>query len=478
VQSFQWADYTVKAGMRYTYRVTPMYGTPKNLVPNDAAGVKISVTTEAESGSASGGSAVRHDIYFNRGVIGSQAYARRFQNEAPDPEQPGSPPMKWLSRGLYEALIAFIGRARNERYGLRAVFYEFHYLPVARALRQAVDAGADVKIVYDAESSAKEENVRTMQGGTAAIGHRYPTHRHRRHPAQQVHRAARGWRSHRGVDRVHQHHRGRDLRTSQRRPHHLGCWDRLGVSRLLGASGAEPDADEAARPNRQETPTPAGKPPENSAVPLFSARDEKDSITTLKWYADRMAEAQRLVCFTVAFSLDEVFQEVISAENDVLRYIVKDDDLGDGETIGHDRDVLFAGGGRLEEGALKNFLGERGNPLNRNDYIHTKFMLVDPLGKDPLVVGGSANFSRPSQRTNDENMLVIRGDARVADIYLGEFMRIFDHHYARYVVRRLQEEGQSDPSAGYLKDTAEAWVRPHFDPKSYKAKRRRYFTEN
>jgi phosphatidylserine/phosphatidylglycerophosphate/cardiolipin synthase-like enzyme len=104
-------------------------------------------------------------------------------------------------------------------------------------------------------------------------------------------------------------------------------------------------------------------------------------------------------------------------------------------------------------------------------------MLVDPLSPDPLVVSGSANFSRPSQRTNDENMLVIRGDTRVADIYLGEFMRIFDHHYARYVVRRLQEEGRSDPAAGYLKDTAEAWVRPHFDPRSYKSKRRRYFTE-
>jgi len=34
------------------------------------------------------------------------------------------------------------------------------------------------------------------------------------------------------------------------------------------------------------------------------------------------------------------FQEVISAENDVLRYIIKDDDLAPAETIGHDRDVL------------------------------------------------------------------------------------------------------------------------------------------
>jgi phosphatidylserine/phosphatidylglycerophosphate/cardiolipin synthase-like enzyme len=26
-------------------------------------------------------------------------------------------------------------------------------------------------------------------------------------------------------------------------------------------------------------------------------------------------------------------------------------------------------------------------------YIHTKFMLVDPLGSNPVVITGSANFS-------------------------------------------------------------------------------------
>jgi phosphatidylserine/phosphatidylglycerophosphate/cardiolipin synthase-like enzyme len=177
----------------------------------------------------------------------------------------------------------------------------------------------------------------------------------------------------------------------------------------------------------------------------------------------------------VAFNLDEVFQKVIARESDVLRYIVKDDDLGQGEVIGKDRDVLFAAGGRLEAGALANFLAERENPLNRNDYIHTKFLLVDPLGKDPLVVSGSANFSRPSQRINDENMLVIRGDTRVADIYFGEFMRIFDHHYARYLVRKLASQGVGSPEAGYLKSRSEDWLPAHFDPKSHKSKRRRYF---
>jgi phosphatidylserine/phosphatidylglycerophosphate/cardiolipin synthase-like enzyme len=131
--------------------------------------------------------------------------------------------------------------------------------------------------------------------------------------------------------------------------------------------------------------------------------------------------------------------------------------------------------GHLESGALANFLTERDNPLNTNDYIHDKFMLVDPLGDEPLVVTGSANFSQPSQRRNDENMLVIRGDKRVADIYFGEFMRIFDHHYARYIVRKLTQADRQDPDAGYLKVNTKDWLPSHFDPKSYKAKRRKYF---
>jgi phosphatidylserine/phosphatidylglycerophosphate/cardiolipin synthase-like enzyme len=101
---------------------------------------------------------------------------------------------------------------------------------------------------------------------------------------------------------------------------------------------------------------------------------------------------------------------------------------------------------------------------------------VDPLSNDPLVITGSANFSKPSQRINDENMLVIRGDTHVADIYFGEFMRVFDHHYARYIVRILTEAGCSDPEAGYLKEKTADWLPAHFNPASYKSKRRKYFT--
>lgn len=477
VQTFQWADYTAKPGTHYQYKITPLDGKPKNLQPRLAAESVVAVTTEPELGSVVGTN-VQHDIYFNRGVIGSQHYARKFQNKLPDTTNPESPEMKWLSRGLFEGLLKFIARAKDEHFALRCAFYEFHYLPVAHALRRAVEAGADVKIVYDSASSYKVENIATLQAANlfhVDIQHPRTVTEGIRHNKFVVllkddapiavwtgstNISAGGIFGHSNAG-----HAVWDGVTAQA---YLDYWGRLEENltptKLRG-------------PNRAATPTPAGKTPNNSVVPLFSARDDKDSVKTLQWYADRMNDATRIMCFTVAFNLDELFQNVIAQDNDVLRYIVKDDPLGDGETIGHDRDVLFAGGAYLGEGALANFLKERDNPLNSNDYIHTKYLLVDPLGDDPLVVTGSANFSRPSQRINDENMLVIRGDKRVADIYFGEFLRIFDHHYARYVVRVLTQEGNSDPNAGYLKEKAQEWVRPHFNQNSYKNKRRLYFTE-
>lgn len=488
IQTFQWGDYTAKAGRRYRYRIVPVYGQPKKLVLDAAAALALPVRTETDSspgsspgataGSGSAGAA-RHDVHFNRGVIGSQAYARDFGNAAPDVGDPHSPAMKWLSHGLFEGLMGFIARAEDQRFALRAAVYEFHYQPVVNAFAAAVEAGADVKIVYDAASAYKAGNEAAIAAAGldqhGAVIRRTVTSglRHNKFIVLVKGDVAQGvWTGSTNISAggIFGHsnvgHVVWDRAVAAR---YLEYWERL----------AQNLTDTKLRPlNSAATPTPVARPPKNSVTPLFSARDARVASVpppTLQWYADRMADAKRLVCFTVAFNLDAVFQQVLARENDVLRYVIKDDPLASGETLGVDRDVIFATGSRLGPGWWANFLAERGNPLNSNDYIHTKFMLVDPLSNDPLVVSGSANFSRPSQWSNDENMLVIRGDTRVADIYFGEYMRVFDHHYARYIVRKLREEGQSNPDAGYLKEDPEAWTRAHFDPKSYKSKRRRYF---
>jgi hypothetical protein len=78
------------------------------------------------------------------------------------------------------------------------------------------------------------------------------------------------------------------------------------------------------------------------------------------------------------------------------------------------------------------------------------------------------------RRRNDENMVVIRGNMRIAEVYFGEFMRIFDHLYARYIVGKMKKAGTNDPDAGFLKESAKEWVPQHFE-KGRKELRRRYF---
>jgi phosphatidylserine/phosphatidylglycerophosphate/cardiolipin synthase-like enzyme len=476
VQGFTWADYTARAGTRYKFRIVPVHGTLKRMKLDDAAAVTLDVTAEPEGQQPADATAAetRHDVFFNRGVIGSQAYAREFGNRVPDRDDPRSPEMKWLSRGLFEALIRFIHLA-GDGMGLRAAFYEFHYVPVANALAKAMEAGADVRIVYDAESSYKMENEATLAAAgltesaiprtvTEGIRHnKFVVLLHADKPVAvwtgSTNISAGGLFGHSNVGHI--------VWDPGIAAKYLAYWERL-------ADNLTPTKLRA--PNATATPLPAGKPGKGAVLPVFSPRDAKDRNDTLEWYAQRLADAKEVSCMTFAFNIDAVFGEVLARENDVLRYVVKDDPLGEEESVGHDRDVIFAAGSYLGEGALANFLAERSNPLNTNRYIHDKFMLVDPLGSDPLVITGSANFSRPSSRINDENMLVIRGDTRVADIYFGEFMRVFDHHYARYIVRLLTNEGRSDPEAGYLKVDPDDWLPAHFNPASYKSKRRTYFT--
>src|SRR5258708_34757268 len=88
----------------------------------------------------------------------------------------------------------------------------------------------------------------------------------------------------------------------------------------------------------------------------------------------------------------------------------------------------FAIGSRLGKGAFNHWLVEQLSGLNVNvRYLHTKYMLVDPLGANPLVVSGSANFSEASTTNNDENMLILRGNPRVPYIYLAKFMCLYRH---------------------------------------------------
>lgn len=75
--------------------------------------------------------------------------------------------------------------------------------------------------------------------------------------------------------------------------------------------------------------------------------------------------------------------------------------------------------------------------------------------------------------SNDENMLLIRGDTRVADIYLTEYDRILRHFYFRNVAAK--DDSAAEAGRAIFLDETDAWVRPYYSGTGLKARRQALF---
>jgi hypothetical protein len=426
-QSFLWGDYSAKTRHSYTYRVVAMRGKPKNLEQGEEVEVRIDTENDA---------AGEHAVFFNRGVAGSQAYSRKFGDKAPD-KVPGGEAWRWLSRGLEEALLAFIGQADGERYALRGALYEFHYPPVLEAFRDAHRSGADVKIVFDAKPAKGGPNEKN-RAAIAAVRIKGLTVPREANPSFIAHNKfvvlledgepRQVWTGSTNITGggIFGHSNvGHVVRDPTVAAAYLSYWRHL---------SDDPEAKDLRPLVEEATPVPGGPPEADETTVLFSPRS---SARALDWYAERMDAGGSAVFLTAAFGISEPIERVLEEDKDYLRYVLLEKEDEDMEILSRDPDNRFAVGGTYGDTPLGNLLAERLTGLNTNVfYVHTKYALVDPLSDDPLVITGSANFSEPSTRENDENMLVIRGDTRVADVYLGEFMRIFNHFFARSLVNR------------------------------------------
>jgi hypothetical protein len=233
-------------------------------------------------------------------------------------------------------------------------------------------------------------------------------------------------------------------------------------------------------------PFPGDGPPPAGITPIFSPRARSKM---LDWYGDRVEAAGQTVMLTPAFGVTQRLAERFDNDRDFLRFLLMERKNQSAETqamLERDRDTVIALGAALNKDAIE--LGLGGHRLDewfRKEehfrrrghifYVHTKIMLIDLLTADPLVFTGSANFSPNSVLSNDENMLLIRGDQGVADIYLTEFTRLFNHFYFRYIAQKLAREGSNDPTKAAFLDPTDGWVNRYFTPGRYHARRRELF---
>jgi phosphatidylserine/phosphatidylglycerophosphate/cardiolipin synthase-like enzyme len=215
---------------------------------------------------------------------------------------------------------------------------------------------------------------------------------------------------------------------------------------------------------------------------FFSPRDlpqdsSKPVPAHLLNYAHLIDNAEELVCMIFPFNIDDVFTTVYREDKKYLRLLIFDKTSEAKSVLSNDIDLKVTGGAVLESRVEQWAKEETAKYVADAGvlYVHNKFFLIDPLGKNPVVVTGSANFSSSSILKNDENTILIKGDARVADIYLTEFNRLFDHFWPRYLQKILPAGRQKNQGFQKPLDEKYTWHEQYFNESKYGWKRKQLF---
>jgi phosphatidylserine/phosphatidylglycerophosphate/cardiolipin synthase-like enzyme len=475
IQSFYWGDYSAKPAHDYTYRFVPRFGAPAALAAE--AGVEASVDL-----STSDPGAGRHGIFFNRGVAASQAYAREF-GAPPDqlPEPKRSEALTWLSRGLIEAMQAFIAQASSGEFALRAAVYEFTQEQVLDVFKAAHDAGADVRIVYHAlsdETGAANRAAIHARGLDADPSLMIPRTR-----ASIAHnkfivfctKGADGtltpvsvWTGSTNISEggIYGHSNvGHAVQDAEVAARYLDFWSEL---------EGDPDLDSLrawSTANSQFDPATAAA---GGIGTIFSPRN---GLGPLRWYASEFANGADVSAHvTMPFGMTKVFEDDLTPyAGPALHFVLLDERDSNQDVWAQSRQVVVAVGALGGPDELARWAKEQLTGFNVHvPYLHTKILLVDPLSASPTVITGSANFSPNSTDLNDENMLVIPGDLDVADVYLTEFARIFQHFYARYWASQLSQGGNAQTQSFLSEDPS--WQDPYFQAGHQKYLLRRLYS--
>jgi phosphatidylserine/phosphatidylglycerophosphate/cardiolipin synthase-like enzyme len=475
LQAFVWGDYTVEPGTTLRYRAEALRGTEDDFSPAEAVELELT-TVDPRLGD--------HGIWFNRGVAGSQRYADLFDDADPR-ENPEA--MRWLSRGLEEALLAFLERAEGSSHALHGAFYELQFPSILEGLKAASERGAEVDLVVagpldssgdpeypreeneQAVTEAGLEAVVTWRESSTGIPHnKFLVLTEDGEPKEvwtgSTNVTDGGIFGHSNV--------GHALRDPDLAAAYLDYWREL---------RADPETDPLRDVVDERWPVPSGDPPADADLALFSPRH---GTSALRWYAELAKGAEQSLFGTFAFGVGEIFEEIFEIDVDYPRYVLLEKPGNDMELLRADPDNQVTTGayiGRGAAGSWRQFVEERLSDLNgRVFFIHTKYMLLDALTEDPVVITGSANFSPDSTSSNDENMLVIRGDTRVADVYLTEFMRMFTHLRFRAKVEASEEERAPDPAterttSKLLLSPDDRWTEPYYEEGEAKYKERVLF---
>jgi phosphatidylserine/phosphatidylglycerophosphate/cardiolipin synthase-like enzyme len=383
--------------------------------------------------------------------------------------------LAWLSRDLSAAIFKFIAQAKKGD-TLYCCFYEFSYVPVLQALKKAIEDGVDVQIILDMKVSEKAPSQPRDESLEAIHKAGFPMQNiieRTANPKEIQHNKfmvfAEGgkpkavWTGSTNITfaGIHGHSNvGHWLRNETVAAKYVEYWN------LLKTNQKAIDAIQPAIKSTDMAKIPVG------TTAFFSPMSD---LTQLKLYAELLDKAKTLSCVTLPFGINKTLTDPFLDNTDKSQLVFMMFDTEPKDLILNEKHHVFVTWGVDTDSVVTETTGR--TRLNSNvEFLHTKILLMDPLSADPIVVSGSSNYTNKSTINNDENMLLIRGDKRIADIYLTEFNRLFHQFHQAAVLKSMKEEDKKTGVADsmFLQET-DSWLKK-YEVGTLKYKRVKSFT--
>ncbi len=520
VQSFVWDDFTAKPEHEYDYSFIPLKGKPKFLERGQPAVIKVK--TEKLFADLP----EEHDVFFNRGVASSQEYARRFFNLRPDDihnPQLKTEAFKWLTRNLKDAFYKFIDMAIQGD-SLFGCFYEFHFAEAVQKFKDAIDRGVNVTLIIDCKDNEqevtdkktgekkkipafpKEINLKTLSDCGIDVNGKNIIQRtarknvisHNKFLIYQSKGSAvptQVWTGSTNISEggiFGQTNVGHWIKDKGIAEKYKQYWDVLAKD-----PGAKEDTEHKVTENnkfKKDVEAIAENVLANditastdNMIPVFSPRTGLEMLDT---YFDLVDNATLSAFITLAFGVSKELREKLldnTYKNSIVFMLLEKKDQANPRSKNKDAFVTLNAKNNVYE-AYGSFISDPLNKWVRETntarlginlhvmYIHTKFLLHDPLGANPVIVTGSANFSDDSTKENDENMVVIKNSLRAADIYFTEFNRLFNHYYFRSILLDLKLAGITPDESELFLAPDDSWL-DKYKPGKLRMKRVQMFID-
>ncbi len=441
-----WTDHGVVATDNVSYRVTPMKGPANGPFTVDSASASSWTQPLVATGDVGGGL----ECYFNRGTLMSQIVSRFVKGDVSEASlknflqqltTPGFPARIYLAGDALHQILAFLHDADRRGSTIHAAIYEFNDQELVDALKPFGSRG---HVLIGNGSATGPTVAQQLTAAGLEVKHRDLSHHGKSSPS--VHNKF-------AVESDAHGNASRVLTGSTN-------WTTTGLCTQLNNVLIVEDATIAGRFLDQWSKLVAAGDDMTSSLKASNTTPTNHNDVTL-YFAATNGEAEfKPVLDLIKGAKDgALFLMFMPGQSPLLSALLdraKDNDIyvrGVVSSVTPKATGIYSVGGQVvKSGApaqsfhddveLPSGVSEKDQPswaeqeFNVGEMraahlmaiVHSKTIVIDPFSDNCAVITGSHNFSDSASQKNDENLVIVRGNQKLAQAYALHINGVYDHY--------------------------------------------------